>query len=112
MVFTLNGKNKIRDLLNTDMTVGKLGTGTTAPTESDTTLASVSAVTVASTTNTVADRQVTTSHSLNSLTGNGVTYTEYGTFNASDVMYARFIFPDISKTASVELNTVVTYRVL
>ena len=97
-------------------TVFKVGTGTTAPTISDTDLVTpvnidgdniktfVSGYPVLDETN----LQVTFRCFLNSLEANGNSLTEFGIFNedASEKMISRTVFTPISKTSSVEVSFV------
>jgi len=54
MVMTSEGLNRIRDLMNADVTTGTLGTGTNAANITDTDLQTGDAASAISTTNTVA----------------------------------------------------------
>lgn len=101
----LAGRNMIRDLLNGD-TVAALshfavGTGTTAPASTDTTLGTEVFRDVF-TKVTEADAKLTIQYFLGSQSANGNDLSEAGLFNddTTGTMYARVTFPADAKTAS------------
>lgn len=111
ITFVNIGANAIRDLLSTALTDAELGTGTTAVTYADTTLETRDATTDLSVTNTTADKQISVDYSLPSTTGNGTTYAEFGTFNASDVMFSRHVFAALTKASTEQWQISVTYKI-
>lgn len=50
-----------------------------------------------------AGRQLTITYNLNSVTGNGNTYKEYGNFLTGSILVNRIVFTDLPKTAAVEI---------
>lgn len=99
------GKNRVRDLINTDLDTGEFGTGTTAPTSADTTLESAEAATSKTINTTTANKKINITHVLLSTEGNGVDYTEYGNFVNTSTLFNRVTFPELEKTASEEFQT-------
>lgn len=71
-----NGKNRTRDLINTDLTNGLWGTGTTAVTESDTALTTAVSATSASVNTSKTDKQILIDHTVDANTANGSTLSE------------------------------------
>lgn len=111
MVFSNDGKNRIRDLLNTDINHGELGTDGTAEAASQTdVLAGVAATSIAVATQT-ADKQITIDYSLPSTTGNGTTFKEFGIFNSSDTLFSRHVFSSLAKTSTEQWQLSITYKV-
>lgn len=112
MVISNTAKNRIRDLIHDDIGVGEMGTGTNVPLESDTGLQTPISASRATVTKSKSDRTVSITHTLNSATGNGNTFSEFGVFLNSDAdMLNRVVFPGIAKTNAFELSTTVVYRV-
>jgi len=111
MTFTNNGTNAIRDLFNTALTDAELGTGTTASLASDTALGTRVAATDLSTTNTTSDKQVNMDYNLPSTTGNGSALSEFGTFNASDVIFSRHVFAALTKASTEQWQISVVYKI-
>lgn len=91
MVFTKTGKNRVRDLVDADLSYGELGSGTTAPLASDTDLVAGVIATTQTLTTQTSDKQITVDYNLPSTTAQGSTFTEFGLFNASSTLYARFL---------------------
>lgn len=112
MVVTIDGKNRIRDLLSADIYDTALGTGTTAATSGDTDLETEVSATTATPTQTVGNQLINSSHITLSTVGNGSTLTEIGVFmNGGSVLLSRSVFPDFVKTASLELHSITTFRI-
>jgi hypothetical protein len=105
MVMILEGKNKIRDLIDADIDNGQLGTGTTAETEADTGLETAVGATEIAVTTTTASKQLQIDYNLSSTIGNGSTYSEYE-FQSTEaaVSYNRITFFGIAKTSSEEFQ--------
>ena len=105
MVMILEGKNKVRDLINADIDNGELGTGTTPETEADTGLETPVGATELAVTTTTASKQIQIDYNLNSVTGNGNTYSEYE-FQSTEagVSYNRITFFGLAKTDAEELQ--------
>ena len=77
MVLLNDGKNRIRDLIDSDLNNGQWGTGTTAATPDDTGLETPVAATAKAVTTTLTDKQITIDHNLPSTDGNGNTLSEF-----------------------------------
>jgi len=110
MVLVLNGKNDVRDLINTNIDQAGVGTGTgTAPTENDTGLNSNTNLgttdTILSTTNSTSDKTVKFEYTLPSTEANGNSFTEFGLSNSTTSnLFNRQTFVAVSKTSSVEFS--------
>lgn len=100
MVFTLLGKNRIRDLFDADIHHGELGTGSTAALASDTDLVSATTGTSLLVTTQTADKQVVVDYNLPSTTAQGSTLSEFGIFNSSDLLFARFVFSSLTHSSN------------
>lgn len=99
----LEGKNRIRDLINDDIDKGQLGEDGTAETEADTGLGTPDATTLLTVTSTTADKQIQVDYNLNSTLGNGTTYAEYEiTTTVAGTSLNRITFYDLEKTQSEE----------
>lgn len=106
MVVSDNGKNRIRDLHEADISTVKLGTDNTAPTIGDTDLGTVDATTAATPSTTTGNKLVNTTHILLSTIGNGTTYYERGVFvNGGVTLHSRQVFPGFAQTANTELHS-------
>lgn len=112
MTILLEGLNRIRDLINTDIDRGQLGTGTNASTEEDTALQTPVATTLLTLTKTVASKQVNFSYLLPSTGGTTATYTEFELRqNTTPVNFDRIVFTGISFTTggTEELSVIKRY---
>lgn len=105
MVVTDKGKEKIIELIVNEMTNGELGTSTQAPSAADTGLISEVTSTIETITASQSGKQFITTYNINSLTGNGNTYTEYGNFfTTSEVLFNRITFTGVPKTSALEFQ--------
>jgi hypothetical protein len=102
----LTGRNQIRDALYGDHIAAPawmaLGTGTTTPVSTDTTLATEVLRDVL-TARAKGSGTITFKYYLTSTQGNGITFREAGLFNAQSggTLFARTLFTPIDKTASI-----------
>lgn len=94
MVFTNAGKNKVRDLVDTELLYGEFGSGTTTPAFTDTAL--VSSLTGGSfvVTTQLADKQIIVDTNLPATALQGSTAAEFGVFT-DDTMLARVTFASL-----------------
>lgn len=106
-LFVNSGKNRMRDLLDADLNHGQLGTDDTAALYSDTALLAAVAATSIDVTTTTSDKQIVADYNLSSATAQGSTFTEYGLFNSSNTMFARFVFSSLvhESTEQWQLST-------
>lgn len=104
MVLTTTGKNGIRDLISTAKDFGEMGTGTNAPQPSDTTLQTPVTATQTALTSSTADKTLILDYTLNSVTGNGNTLTEFRNTISSGTTLSRVTFAGIQKTSSIEVE--------
>ena len=100
---------KVVDLINTALTIGQCGTGTSVTTEEDTGLDEAQGGTQKTLSNNVADKLLTTSFTLNTNDGNGLSLTEFeNQFNTGESL-SRIRHTPISKDNTKELTYIVTY---
>ena len=112
MVILDEGMNKIRDLLNTNLTKGQCGTGTSTATEEDTGLDQAVGATLKTLSNNVADKLLTTSFTLNTADGNGLSLTEFENQFSTGESLARIRHTPISKDNTKELTYILTFEIL
>jgi len=99
MVAIIGGLNRIRDLINTDVDKGILGTATNLEERDDLALGSEVAVTEMSLTSATTSKFLEKTYTLSPTIGNGNTYTEYGVKNdASNTFWSRITFTGVPKT--------------
>jgi len=104
------GKNRMRDLIEDDITNGELGTDGTAPTENDTGLGNPVSATEKAVSVTKTDKQLVIDYSLLSTEGNGNTYREFEVqSDEADTSYNRITFYDLPKdnTEEFQLSTII-----
>lgn len=112
-MITTASKGKIAELINGELTNGKLGTSSQAPSLTDTDLIAevTSTITALSTAQTAG--QIIMTYNINSLTGNGNTFTEYGNyFTTSETMLNRITFTGVPKNEAVEFQVSTIFNVL
>jgi hypothetical protein len=112
MTFVNAGKNRVRDLLNTDLSHAELGTSSTASQASDTDLVAGDTDTSLAVTTSVADKQINIDYNLPSTTGNGESYQEFGIFNSSDTIFSRHVFAALTKSSTEQWQITTIYRLL
>lgn len=99
------GLNRIRDMVNTDMTYGILGTSSLAVNATQVSLGSSVSTTLLATAYGTADKAFTKTYILTSTLGNSTTFTEYANVrDAEATYYDRIVFTDVSKTSDKELH--------
>lgn len=105
-----SGLNKIRDLLNTNLTKGQNGTGTSTVSEGDTGLDVAVGSTLKTLSANVGDRVLTTTHVLNTTEGNNLSLTEFeNQFNTGESLI-RIRHTPITKDNTKELTFITTYE--
>jgi len=101
------GLNRMRDLLAADIDEGVAGTSADAIDVTDTDLIAPVAATESTPTVTKSDKTITVSYTMDSLTGNGNTFYEWGTrMNSGAITFNRALTAGLAKTSAVEVNTV------
>ena len=99
------------NLINTALTIGQCGTGTSVTTEEDSGLDQAVGATQKTLSNNVADKLLTTSFSLTTSDGNGLSLTEFeNQFNTGESLL-RIRHTSISKDNTKELTYLVTYAI-
>lgn len=112
MVVLIEGLNKIRDLINTNLTVGQCGTGTSTATEEDTGLDEAVGATSKTLSNNTSDRLLTTTFTLNTADGNGLALTEFENQFTSGESIIRIRHTPFVKTNTKEMTFIVTYELI
>lgn len=113
MVVVNEGKNRIRDLIDADVSGGEVGTGTTPASVSDTDTETAVASTLNTVTTSVADKQVTIDYNLGASQGNGSAVTEHTLFMNSDAdLLARFVFSSLTKSSDEQWQFTTTVKVV
>lgn len=103
------GLNKVRDLINTNLTLGQCGTGISTATPEDTGLDEAVGATSTTLTNNVSDKLLTASFTLPTTNGNGLSFTEFENQFLTGETLARIRHTALSKDNTKELQYIVTY---
>lgn len=111
MTILIEGLNKIRDLLNTNITKGQNGTGTGSSNEEDTGLESPDSTTLKTLTNSISDRMLVTTHTLLTTEANGLSLTEFENQFSSGESMIRIRHTPITKDSTKELRFITTYEI-
>ena len=109
MVILSEGLNKIRELINTALTIGQCGTGTSVTTEEDTGLDQAVGATQKTLSNNTSDNLLTTSFILATTDGNGLSLTEFENQFTTGESLSRIRHTPISKDNTKELTYLITY---
>lgn len=104
MVIVIGLKEDLILHIDTNLNIGEMGTSSIEPAESDTDLIAGVLSSDVSITSVQAGKQLTITYNLNSVTGNGNTYSEYGNFMTGDILVNRTIFTNLPKTSAVEFQ--------
>ena len=105
------GLNKIRDLLQTNLTKGQNGTGTSTTNENDTGLEVSAASTLKTLTTNISNKIISTTHQLTSAEANGLALTEFENQFSTGESLIRIRHTPISKDNTKELTFVITYEI-
>ena len=104
-MITTNAKVKIAELISVELVSGELGTSGQAEAATDTSLISEVTSTISAVTVVQSGQQFITTYNINSLTGNGNTYQEYGNFfTTSDTLFNRITFTGVPKNSALEFQ--------
>lgn len=112
MVILDEGLNKIRNLVGTNLTVGQAGTGTSTVTPEDTGLDEEQTSTSKTLSNNTANKLLTTTFTLTTTEGNGLSLTEFENQFSSGESLIRIRHTPITKDNTKEFNYVITYEFL
>ena len=111
MTLLLEGLNRTRDLINSDIDKGQLGTDGTASVESDTGLISADATTLLDISKTISDKQIKIKYTLPSTGGTTTTYKEFEVQQSSTpVNYSRIVFTGIAFTNCGSEDLIISTR--
>lgn len=104
MVITVDLMEDVITQINNQLNVGELGTSSQTPSDLDSDLIIGVPASNVSVSGIQAGQQLTITYNLNSVTGNGNTYSEYGNFLTGGVMVNRVTFTDLPKTSAIEFQ--------
>jgi len=110
MVVLDKGINKVRDLLNTNLTKGQNGIGTGTADAEDTGLETAVGTTFLNLATNISNKTLTTTHTLSTTVGNGNNFTEFENQFSSGESLIRIRHTSISKTDTKEVRFIVTYE--
>lgn len=111
-MITTVGKTKTAEIIASELTNGELGTSSQAAQLSDTALISQVTSTIEALSVANSGQQVISTYNLDSVTGNGNTYTEYGNFvSTSEVLFNRVVFTGVPKSAALEFQVTTVINV-
>lgn len=114
MVLLKEGLERVRDLVNTEITKAQAGTGTTLPSENDTGLESAVVSTKVSTTNTISSSPATlvVEQVIPTTGGNGSDLTEWELrINSDTESLNRTVTAPISKISTQQITRFVTLEI-
>ena len=112
VVILNEGIIKVVDLINTNLTIGQCGTGTSVTTEEDTGLDQTIGATKKTLSNNASDNLLTASFTLNTTDGNGLSLTEFENQFTTGESLSRIRHTPISKDNTKELTYLTTYEIL
>ena len=112
MVVVDVGINRIRDLIDSDMYRGQVGSGATAASTSDTSLVTPHTGSEKTLTTQTASKQLTVDYVLPATDLNGSTLQEVGYFinSASSTLLSRHVYTSIAKDSIEEIQFTVIYK--
>lgn len=112
MAILSEGIVKVVDLINTALTIGQCGTGTSVTTTEDSGLDQAVGATQKTLSNNASDNLLTTSFTLSTTDGNGLSLTEFeNQFNTGESL-SRIRHTSISKDNTKELTYLITYELI
>src|SRR3990167_7292764 len=111
MVILNEGILKVINLINTNLTKGQCGTGTSTATEEDTGLYEEVGATLKTLINNVADKLLTTTFILTTADGNGLSLTEFENQFSTGESLARIRHTPIAKDNTKEFTYILTYEI-
>ena len=102
---------KVVDLINTNLTIGQCGTGTSVTTLEDSGLDEAQGGTQKTLSNNASDNLLTTSFILLTIDGNGLSLTEFENQFTTGESLSRIRHTPISKDNTKELTYLITYSI-
>ena len=112
MAILNEGIVKVVDLINTNLTKGQCGTGTSVTTPEDSGLDEAVGATQKTLSNNASDNLLTTSFTLATTDGNGLSFTEFENQFSTGESLSRIRHTPISKDNTKELTYLTTYEIL
>ncbi len=110
MVVLNEGLNKIRDLINTNLTKGQAGTGTSTATAGDSGLEEPVADTLKTLSNNISDKLLTTSFEVPTTDANGLSFTEFENQFSSGESIIRIRHAPQSKDNTKTFTYILTFE--
>ena len=104
MVVVNVAKTKIATLIGNDLSTGSLGTSSQSPAVTDTALILEDTSTIEILDVTPNTNQLVIDYNIDSLTGNGNTYTEFANKFTDGTLLNRVVFTGIPKSSSITFN--------
>src|SRR3990167_3976866 len=111
MVILKEGEVKILELINTNLTQGQNGTGTSTATENDTGLDIAAGATLKTLSKSISENLLTASYVLNTTDGNGLSFTEFENLFSSGESLIRIRHTPLTKDNTKELTFIITYAI-
>ena len=105
------GVEKLIDLLSDNLTQGECGTGTSTVTKGDTGLDEAQGATLKTLSNNTSGNLLTTSFTILSTEGNGLSFTEFGNLFSTGEFLARIRHTPIAKDNTKEFTFVLTFEI-
>lgn len=112
MVMLNKGLKKVRDLIDINLTKGQAGTGTSTATPEDSGLDEAQSGTLKTLSNNVTDRLLTTSFTLATTDGNGLSLTEFENRFTSGESFVRIRHTPQSKDNQREFEYTLTFELI
>lgn len=105
--------NRVKTLLTGDITNGEAGTAYTAPSASDTALASAVPTTIGAVTQILSDKSIQTTHIIDSTIATSSTFYEWAVYmnSSSTVILSRAVTAGVSHTSTDEISKVTTFYI-
>lgn len=111
MAILSKGLDKIRDLINTNLTKGQNGTGTSTVNVDDTGLEVSVGSTFKTLSNNISKNILTTTHTLTTTEANGLSLTEFENQFSTGESLIRIRHTQISKNNITNLTFLITYEI-
>ena len=109
MTITNNGINRVRSLFNADLFKAQLGTGTNAPSSTDTALQTPVATTLLTPTSALADKAVQVTHAISTAIGATTTFSEQEIqLNSGSTHFNRIVHTGLLKGGLDEFTYITT----
>ena len=112
MAIPKTGLNKFRDACVDEVDTGIAGTGTTAPSSTDTALETPISSTELSASVTSGAQSFQTSHTIPSTVAVGNAFTEWGVLAADDTLLSRAVTSSVNHTSNDDIVKITTFNLV